>query len=270
MLTQIAHLDYLWIRLLPRARRLEVAQNIQSEIDWNEYAENYDSLLELMPYRHMLSEVAGAIDLSRASSALDAGCGTGNLLTRLMPCGIPKLVGMDSSAEMLARAEKKCAGVQLIRAELNDPFQFSNETFGAVACVNALYAVEDPELTLLEFARILTANGMLAIVTPKQGYENGLILKAHCESPKSDIYWRDMHASPEKEEALMREALSDEVAFRKMRAVADVNRRISQNAKFHFFTTPELWSLVENTGFCIVDYRETYARQSHLLIARRT
>jgi ubiquinone/menaquinone biosynthesis C-methylase UbiE len=269
MLTQIAHLDYLWTGLLPRARRLEMAQNSQSEIDWNEYAANYDSLLELMPYRHMLAEVAGAIDLSRASSVLDAGCGTGNLLIRLMPCGIPKLVGMDSSAEMLGRAKEKCVGVQLIRAELNDRFQFSDETFGAVACVNALYAVEDPELTLMEFARILTSGGMLAIVTPKQGYENGLILKAHCESPKPDQYWRDMHATPEKEETLMREALSDEVTFRKMRAVADVNRRISQNARFHFFTTPELRTLVENAGFYIVDYRETYARQSHLLIARR-
>lgn len=246
-----------------------MVQNSGLSRDWNEYASNYDSLLKLWPYTIMLEEVAGAIQRSRVNSVLDAGCGTGNLLTKLAILNALKITGMDSSAEMLARAEEKCPNVQLIRADLNSALPFSNATFAAVTCVNALYAVENPSHTLGEFARILKTDGFLVIVTPKQGYENGLILKTHCGSTRPDEYWENMHTDLEREETLMREALSDETTFQQMRTIADVNRRISQNARFHFFTEPELRAIVITAGFSITDYWETYAQQSHLLVARR-
>lgn len=218
----------------------------------------------------MLGEVVGVICHSKRIAVLDAGCGTGNLLARLTAPYISEIIGMDSSPAMLARAEEKCANVRFIHAELNDSLPFPDRAFDAIACVNALYALEDPERTLAEFARISMRGGILAIVTPKQGYQNGLILKEHCGSTKPDEYWRDMHSNPIREEALMREALQDEDVFQKMRKVADVNNRISKNARFHFFTEPELRTIVQNAGFSVTRYRETYARQSHLLVARRT
>ncbi|MBY0294091.1 class I SAM-dependent methyltransferase [Patescibacteria group bacterium] len=241
-----------------------------SDIDWNEYATNYDSLNSLEPYREMLAEVVGVIWHSKPSAILDAGCGTGNLLVRLTASYIPTLVGMDSSTEMLAHAEKKCPSVQFVQAELNTELPFEKNAFDAIACVNALYAVKDPNKTLAEFARILKRDGVLTIVTPKQNYDNGLILKTHCGSTKPDEYWRNLHSDLAREELLMREALQDEVTFQKMRRVVDVNRRISTNMRFHFFTGPELRDAVQLAGFSVIDLRETYARQSHLLIARRT
>ena len=247
-----------------------MSNNSDSKIDWNEYALNYDSLNSLGPYREMLAEAVGVIWHSQPNAVLDAGCGTGNLLARLAAPYIPKLVGMDSSTEMLARAEKKCPAVQFVQAELNTQLPFEESAFDAIACVNALYAVDDPNKTLAEFARISAHDATLVIVTPKQNYDNGLILKAHCGSTKPDEYWRNLHSDLAREELLMREALQDEVTFQKMRSVVDVNRRISTNMRFHFFTGPELRNALQLAGFSVIDLRETYARQSHLLIARRT
>lgn len=246
-----------------------MAQDTATQVNWDEYAVNYDALLKLRPYVHMLGEVAGAVRIGSINSVLDAGCGTGNLLTRLQACRIPEITGMDSSPEMLSRAKGKGLRVKFVHADLNAHLPFPDKTFEAITCVNALYAAENPGSTLAEFARIVAPGGMLVVVTPKQGYENGLILKAHCESQQPDEYWRNIHADPEREESLMREALQDEETFLQIRSVTEINRRISHDAKFHFFTRSELQTLVRNAGFHIVDHRETYAFQSHLLVARQ-
>lgn len=245
-----------------------MAHDALSQIDWDQYAINYDSLLSLNPYTQMLAEVIQALQRGPLGTVLDAGCGTGNLVLRLGAVGTTKITGMDYSPQMLMRAQQKCGGIQFVRAQLDGPLPFFDGAFDAVACVNALYAVEDPERTLAELVRITAARGTITIVTPKRGYENGLILKAHCGSTKPDDYWRGMHSDLTREELLLQEALQDEDVLRQLRMVLEVNRRISQNARFHFLTEPELRAIVQRVGLSIVDYRETYARQSHLLVAR--
>ena len=234
--------------------------------DWDSYALWYDRLNELRPYACMLDDVVGYLH-SAGSPVLDAGCGTGNLILRLHEQ--TTLVGMDASEAMLARAKEKCAGVLFRCADLNEGLPFENGQFGAIACVNTLYALEEPERALREFFRVLQTDGILVLATPKRGYENGLILKGHCRSDKPDDYWRGIHRNAEREKSLVHEAIGDPELAEEFLRIVRFNRCIAAEKSFRFFEERELRDLVALTGLRIVAHRETYARQSHLLAARK-
>jgi ubiquinone/menaquinone biosynthesis C-methylase UbiE len=244
-------------------------------IDWGAYARCYDALLELSPYRAMLTDVTAALRLGGSDRILDAGCGTGNLLLRLQDDA--RALGVrpgayfacDASNAMLARAKEKTEDVSFVRCDLDDRLPYDDESFDAIACVNALYATKDPHATIKEFHRTLTHGGRLVIVSPKRGYENGLILKAHAKSQKPDDYWRDAHRSVERERMLVSEACEDPEVSSKVMLLADYNRRIARDATFHFFEPSDLCALLRETGFRIDTDGLTYAGQNILVSATR-
>lgn len=236
--------------------------------DWRRYAEAYDGLNQLLPYCWMLDDVIAALAGAKYP-LLDAGCGTANLICRLMSSTTERIIGVDLTGAMLDRAREKCPGIEFLDANLNERLPFGDNSFETVTCINALYAVENPEQTLKEFFRVLMPEGRLVVVTPKEGYENGLMLKAHCGSEKPDSYWLDMHTTPEREEILIREAVSDQVVFEKFLEVARFNRRIRHEGKFHFFEPDGLYRVVSECGFENIEIKPTYARQNLLVIARR-
>jgi len=245
-----------------------------SRTDWEEYARCYDVLAELTPYRSMMDEVVRQIDIRPEQRVLDAACGTGNLTVRLLPAidTDAGIIGCDSSMEMIERARKKTRGsstATIMFADLNATLPFPDSTFDRVASVNTLYALADPLSSLREFSRVLKVGGKLVLVTPKEGYENGLILKAHCGSTKPDEYWRNAHSSPEREGMLIREATNDPELVRSLVRVAMFNRIICNELAFHFFTAEELRDKLQEAGFMITHLGGTYANQNHCITAVR-
>lgn len=242
-----------------------------SDADWDEYATCYDTLLELRPYQKVCAAVLDAISPQEGDSILDAGCGTGNLLSLM--CAQKKqlrLYGIDLSASMLNRARKKLEWkdeVHLMQTSLDAALPFEDGYFNRVVSVNVLYAVPRPLHTLQEFFRVLKCGGTLVCVTPKRGYDNGLILKDHAESTLPDAYWKDPHQSREREELLLREALDDDRLIAAMQHIAQHNRRIAKSATFHFFTVEEIETVLRASGFSQVTIKPTYARQSFLVRA---
>lgn len=242
-----------------------------SPVDWDRYAKCYDALTKLLPYQELSTSVYDALSPTPDDYILDAGCGTGNIITQVCQKGAgAKLVGVDRSSNMLARAARKHPkGVSLLRADLNRPLPFKDDLFTKVVSSNVLYAMRNPEQTLREIARVLKAHGMLVLVTPKYGYENGLILKAHCGSNKSDVYWSNAHASEAREEKLITEALTDTTLAQMMLFVARCNRAIARNVRFHFFEQDTLVRLVNACGLTLVKVKLTYAGQGILIVARK-
>ena len=239
---------------------------------WDEYAEIYDTLCQLRPYTKLLQRLVGGLNPNNEDSILDAGCGTANLLSALRAqVKNAQLRGIDTSDVMLKHANKKYPrlALKLSKANLDTTLPFGDETFTKLACSNALYAVEDPAHTLLELHRILKKGGSLVLTTPKKGYENGLILKAHAQSPKPDSYWEGAHSSPERESLLIREAIDDIPLQEAMLKVAAYNREIVNTSKFHFFTSCGLQQLVLNAGFTITTTDTCYADQSLFIIAQK-
>lgn len=131
---------------------------------WERYFRHYDALDGAPPYRDLQDRVA---ELSGTGRVLDAGCGTGNLLRRLVAKGA-KPVGLDASRAGLARARTKVPRVSLVHARLEEPLPFPDASFDAVTSVNALYALSaaGQGKFLAEAHRVLVRGGTLLVASP--------------------------------------------------------------------------------------------------------
>lgn len=243
-----------------------------SQKDWENYARCYDGLNTLRPYRMLLAEVRKRLAPVQNERILEAACGSGNL-TQLLTASRTyvrtrvEIEAVDYSVEMLARAKEKCGDRAHFRnADLNKPLPYKDGSFNAIVSVNTLYALAEPRMVLETFARLLTRGGRLVLVTPKAGYQNGLILKAHCGSKKPDSHWENMHATREREVMRINEACGDSAAAESLRMIGAYNRVINATHAFHFFTKNELHELVTQAGFSVRYYGETYAKQCHLMV----
>jgi SAM-dependent methyltransferase len=90
---------------------------------------------------------------------LDVGCGEGEL-ARHLPAGA--WVGVDASAEMLARAPEPH---HLAHATA---LPFPDERFGSVALLYVLYHLPDPAAALAEARRVLRHGGLVAVAAPSR------------------------------------------------------------------------------------------------------
>lgn len=82
---------------------------------------------------------------------LDAGCGTGGLMTRLKAEGITDLTGFDFNADAVAFSQGRGLAVQ--QGDIRD---FSFGTFDVVICNDVLYQMDDQEL-IVAMARLEAA-----------------------------------------------------------------------------------------------------------------
>jgi len=246
-------------------------------IDWDAYAQDYDALNTLIPYKEMQRAVLDEIRTHEGGRILDAGCGTGNLIQLLSErfsennCRDFYIFGLDQSQAMLNRASIKVPveHVCLIQTDLNSDLPFLPETLEVIVSINTLYALDDPSKVLTRFYEVLSPGGQLILVTPKAGYENGLVLKAHCKSPKPDEHWKDAHSSSEREEILIKEAIRDPLVQEQMLRVAKWNRYIHKERKFHFYHLAALETLLTTIGFHVIARRSIYADQNIFLVARK-
>ena len=243
-----------------------------STTDWQNYAVCYDTLLHLEPYRELLTTVAKTLHLTPADHCLDVGCGTGNLIQRLREDGfLGAITGIDSSSEMLTRASAKCtdSSTKFLQADLNKPLPLASNSYSQAVSINVLYSLADPLCTLQEIHRVLQPAGEIVLVTPRSGFENGLILKAHAKSTLPDAEWQNAHLSPEREKLLIERAFADTELAEQMYRLAIYNRHIVQTRAFHFFTTDELCALCRQSGFKIRQVNSAYAKQAILIHARK-
>jgi ubiquinone/menaquinone biosynthesis C-methylase UbiE len=93
--------------------------------------------------------------------ALDAACGTGRHTAYLASLG-HKVIGVDSSPEMLARAREKLSNCEFHEAGLHD-IPLADDSVDLVVCALALVHVPDLARALAEFVRVLRPDGHLVI-----------------------------------------------------------------------------------------------------------
>ena len=94
-------------------------------------------------------------------TALDAGCGTGRHTGYLAELG-HRVIGLDQSPEMLARARERRPKVPLLTANL-DRIPLADNSVDTVLCALALTHLPDLAPVLAEFARVLRPGGHLVI-----------------------------------------------------------------------------------------------------------
>jgi SAM-dependent methyltransferase len=94
--------------------------------------------------------------------ALDVGCGTGALAYALAP-HVREVVGVDSSAELLAAARERApANATFVEGDATAlPFGWGE--FDLVGCVRVLHHVRRPELVVADLARVMRRGGRLLL-----------------------------------------------------------------------------------------------------------
>jgi arsenite methyltransferase len=113
------------------------------------------------------------LNIPAGGTALDVGCGPGNVTASLARAGGPGAlaVGLDLSEAMLARAVRAEAGPQIgfLRADAQK-LPLRDETVDAVTSIAVLQLIPDPAAALAEMARVLRAGGRLAVMVPTAGW----------------------------------------------------------------------------------------------------
>jgi ubiquinone/menaquinone biosynthesis C-methylase UbiE len=89
---------------------------------------------------------------------LDLGSGTGRNLP-LYPTGV-RVIGVEPSADALARARQRAPGTRLVRATA-ETLPFGDGVFDTVVCGRVLCSVSDPSRALAELRRVLRSDGQL-------------------------------------------------------------------------------------------------------------
>jgi arsenite methyltransferase len=112
------------------------------------------------------------LDIPPGGTALDVGCGPGNVTASLARAAGPDglALGVDISEPMLARAVRAESGPQVgfIRADAQR-LPLRDKTVDAVTSLAVLQLIPDPAAALAEMARVLRPGGRLALMIPTVG-----------------------------------------------------------------------------------------------------
>lgn len=123
------------------------------------WADTYDTALSpimAMDARHALE----ILEPQPGELVLDAGCGTGRYLRRIIEAGA-EAVGVDFSPAMLEVARTAHPDVTLALADLQTRLPFEDGTFDAVLCALVGDHVGELGAALSELRRVLRAGGRL-------------------------------------------------------------------------------------------------------------
>jgi demethylmenaquinone methyltransferase / 2-methoxy-6-polyprenyl-1,4-benzoquinol methylase len=96
-------------------------------------------------------------------AVLDGACGTGDLALADLKAGAGRVVGLDFSEQMLARARKKSTAIEWIQGDLL-ALPFEDETFDAATVGFGVRNVADLDQALRELRRVLKPGGRLAVL----------------------------------------------------------------------------------------------------------
>jgi predicted TPR repeat methyltransferase len=142
----------------------ERASNGFVETTFDSFAASFESKLERLSYRAPALVAAmledSGLEQSHPLEVLDAGCGTG-LCGALVAPFARRLVGVDLSQGMLARAKEKNVYHALIKAELTDYLRDNGEGFDLIVSADTLVYFGDLEGVIAAFAGALRPNGLL-------------------------------------------------------------------------------------------------------------
>lgn len=182
---------------------------------FDESASSFDMRLEQLDYRApdlVTAALTERIGSGRLRSVLDAGCGTGLCGPLLRPL-CERLVGVDLSPNMIARARERGCYDELVTAELVAFMRSRSNTFDAVVSADTLVYFGALEEALLVARGALHAGGWLVFTVEALEEPSGVghRLQFHGRYAHGETYLRSALASAGfRVEALTRETLRRE------------------------------------------------------------
>lgn len=143
-----------------------------SEIDWQRYASGYDVMCEANPaYQQNMQHLLGRLDqwqLPASAKILDIGAGTGSFISAMgekLPDA--QFIHLDYTSAMNERAliKYRASGlnVDIVQGSLAD-IDIPNYSQDLIICVNALYAMPQPQAVLRRIRRLLKPDGRFFVI----------------------------------------------------------------------------------------------------------
>lgn len=140
-----------------------------SNLEYNEEESQRTELAYQSPeIVHQRARTLAFLDPRPGETVVDVGCGPGLLAVDIAAAvgAAGQVTGIDSSAAMIALAERRCAGlanVQLLDCDAT-ALSVADASADAVVCTQVLLYVDDVEQALAEFLRILRPGGRVVVM----------------------------------------------------------------------------------------------------------
>ena len=236
---------------------------------WEIYSYFYSlSLRNLVPYRRLLEDLSGALDIKEGESILDAGCGPGLVIKKIIEENKGKrisITGLDLSSRMIKHAQRRCknfSNVKLQVADLNRNLEFPDSFFDKVVCSNTLYALENPRRVIFEFYRVLKQGGAVIIANPKPNAGEKELIRQHITAlNKLTPLYKKIYC-------ILVSLLLIPVDL----VVITINKAILEKGKsreYHFLDKEDLHEILSEVGFKSIDISSCYADQNWLVRAEK-
>lgn len=139
-------------------------------INYDQVSKVYDSVRVGDP--EMVHQILQGVKLDYSSLVLDVGCGTANNTILLAKSIQSRVIGLDFSLGMLAKAIEKPKIVPLIQAPA-DALPFSSETLQFVFMTEVIHHLPDLHSSIEDIFRVLERGGSLCIVTQSHEQVDG-------------------------------------------------------------------------------------------------
>jgi SAM-dependent methyltransferase len=134
-----------------------IIRRVDPKHGYDVWAETYDTTPN--PVVWMDEHITpGVIGPCAGERILDAGCGTGRNIARLLAGGA-RVTGMDFSEGMLRVARERFPDVPLMIGDLQARWPFDDGAFDAVLCALVGEHLDDLDTTNREMARVLRPGG---------------------------------------------------------------------------------------------------------------
>ncbi len=189
------------------------------ERTFDSFAASFESKLEKLSYRAPALVAAmledSGLEPSKRLDVLDAGCGTG-LCGPLVAPYARRLVGVDLSKGMLARAKEKNVYDALLNAELTEHLRDNGEAFDVIVSADTLVYFGDLECVITAAARALRPRGMVVFTLEHAvGVEAGVDFRL-------EMHGRYSHARAYVERLLALSGLRPEIHHAELRMESGV------------------------------------------------
>jgi ubiquinone/menaquinone biosynthesis C-methylase UbiE len=236
---------------------------------WEIYSYFYSlSLRNSFSYRRLLQDLINTLDVKEEESILDAGCGPGLVIEKIIEENKGKgisITGLDLSKRMIEHAHRRCknfSNVKLQVANLNKSLEFPDSSFDKVICSNTLYALDNPRRVIFEFHRVLKPGGAVIIANPKPNAGEKEVIREHITAINklTPIYKKIYH--------ILISLLLIPVNL----VVITINRVIiekGRSEKYHFLGKEDLQKILQEVGFKSIGISSCYADQDWLVRAEK-
>ncbi len=131
-------------------------------IDYDQFAAEYARHRQVHP--RVLKGLINSGNISRASSVLEIGCGTGNYILAIHRATGCQGWGVEPSAQMIHQARRRSETICFVEGKAEAP-GLPDDRFDLIYTVDVIHHVEDRQQHLREAWRMLRPGGKLCTVT---------------------------------------------------------------------------------------------------------